>query len=109
MIEAQFKLLDKADLSSGLSCDPSSRNTNSADHCPTIRLTGRNCKEGNIDAVLWNQQPFAVWHSDGFNFYSNSFSVSANLASCEESYIRLAHSLPDGVVLVVDNIQILST
>jgi hypothetical protein len=109
IIEAQFKLLDKADLSSGLSCDPSSRNTNSADHCPTIRLTGRNCKEGNIDAVLWNQQPFAVWHSDGFNFYSNSFSVSANLASCEESYIRLAHSLPDGVALVVDNIQILST
>jgi len=106
LVEAHFKLLDKANLSAGLSCDPSIRTSQSSQHCPTVRLAGRKCKEGNIDAILWNQQPYSVWDAESFNYFTNSFVVSTNLASCEEVYLRLAQDLPGGSALVVDNVQV---
>ena len=83
LISAKFRLLDAADLASGVICTPSDRNVGSSAHCPTITIRGTNCAGNDVEYLFWNEIEFFQWNKDGFNNYNNVFTVDAAIASCE--------------------------
>lgn len=54
------------------------------DHCPTIRLVGRNCDNSNVDATFWNEAQ-AAWDPDIFNEYEYEFTIDSNLGKGENA------------------------
>ena len=88
LISAKFRLLDATDLASGVECKPTDLNPAWASHCPTITIRGRSCA-GNtkVEYLFWNEIEFFQWDKDNFNSYEKTFTVNAEIASCEVSIV----------------------
>lgn len=82
LISAKFRLANSTDLSSGLSCSPSTLRETDSEACPTVTIRGENCASGNLVFIFWNESN-DPWDADGFNNYEKVYTVSADMASCE--------------------------
>ena len=83
VIKAKLKLLDSADLEKGFECDPREWNMGKSSHCPSISITGKNCEEGNVDNLYWNEIETSYWDPNEFNEFQAVFQVQSNLISCQ--------------------------
>ena len=89
-IHAKFKLFDKANPATAVSCKPSVTSTSDPDRCPVVRIRGEGCNDPVAFSYTFrNEIPFFSWDTTQFNDFEAELPVDANLASCDEVRILL--------------------
>ena len=58
LIKGKFRLLNATDFSLGVDCDLSQRDYWQSDACPSVRIYGTTCADGNKDKIYWNEIGF---------------------------------------------------
>eukprot|EP00554_Chaetoceros_debilis_P007442 CAMPEP_0194077066 /NCGR_PEP_ID=MMETSP0149-20130528/3732_1 /TAXON_ID=122233 /ORGANISM="Chaetoceros debilis, Strain MM31A-1" /LENGTH=4275 /DNA_ID=CAMNT_0038757959 /DNA_START=113 /DNA_END=12940 /DNA_ORIENTATION=+ len=105
VLSAKFQLLNAADPTETLSCDPSEDSSSSADLCPVLYFEGELCDGDNFNVRLENQQQ-VPWDTTDFNVFQYDIFVDANIASCKKLQLEVGRYVHVDRILVVDDIMI---
>ena len=86
-ITAKFRLHNETNPVFGVECEPSIKNKNDANSCPSVAVYGSNCDGDNQRFYFFNEINQIQWNPTSFNDFKKAFPITANLASCKVSKI----------------------
>ena len=103
-ITAKIKILDSADLTNALSCDPSDQDRNSETHCPTMFLGGYECDGANVESDVWNESQ-DTWITTDYNKFQFDITIDAHLATCKIIRLGIGRYTPGAKSLLVSEVK----